>query len=234
MVLKNTPGNGTSGLKSRTGFTGRCIAVKNRVRNPTRVPSGRKGALALLAAVGIIGLLAVVVIPTQESSAHSDNTLSNGACSNCHPSTASTFLSISNLPTSTYNPGQAYTLTISVANANGLAGRNAFDLTVSAGTLSSTDSNVAVLTNNTEAHTSATGDTVSSWTVVWTAPLSGSVKVETWGVDGGGSRTSSEWNQDVRSLSTTAIPEFPTLLLPLVGIAGVLLVVSRISKKGSQ
>jgi hypothetical protein len=227
-------GDGVSSMTSGTGFTGECIAVQNKVPKPAIGPSGRKGAFAVLAAVGIIALLAVVMIPTQESSAHSDNTLILGACSNCHPSTTANFLTISNLPLSTYTPSQAYTLTISVANANGLAGRNAFDLTVSAGTLSSSDPNVEVLVNSTEAHTTATGDTVSSWTVVWTAPSSGSVKIETWGVDGGGSKTTSQWNQDVRTLSTTAIPEFTTLLLPVVGIAGVLIVVSRISKKRAQ
>jgi hypothetical protein len=232
MVLKSTSGNETSGLTSKTGFTGRCVAVQHKVPKPDRGPSGRKAAIAFLAAIGIIGLLAVVVIPTQESSAHSDNTLSLGACSDCHPNPTSTFLSISNLPTSTYTPNQAYTLTISIADANGATGRNAFDLTVSAGTLSSTDPNVAVLGNNTEAHTLV--DTVSSWTVVWTAPSSGNVKVETWSVYGGGSKATSPWNQDVRTLGTTAIPEFTTLLIPVIGIAGVLLVVSRISKKGTQ
>lgn len=232
MALKGTIGDGVSGMTSRTGFTGRCVAVQSNAPKPARGPSGRKGALAVLAGIGVIALLAVVMIPTQQSSAHSENTLSLGACSDCHPSTTANFLTISNLPLSTYTPSQAYTLTISVANANGLAGRNAFDLTVSAGTLSSTDPNVEVLGNSTEAHTLV--DTVSSWTVVWTAPLSGSVKIETWGVDGGGTKTSSQWNQDVRTLSTTAIPEFTTLLLPVVGIAGVLLVVSRISKKGAQ
>ena len=229
MVLKNTPRNETFGLTSKTGFTGRCIAVKNKVPKPTGGTSGRKGALAVLAAIGIIGLLAVVVIPTQQSSAHSDNTLSLGACSDCHPSTATTFLSISNLPTTTYNPGQAYTLTISVANANGLAGRNAFDLTVSAGTLTSTDPNVEVLGNSTEAHTLV--DTVASWTVKWTAPSSGSVKIETWAVYGEGQKSNSHWNQDVRTLSTTAIPEFPALLLPVLGLVGVVVVLAKISKK---
>jgi len=232
MALNGTIGDGVSGMTSRTGFTGKSIRVVRRTPKALQMPGGRKSTLAVMATLGVIAVLAVVLVPSLKGSAHSYNTLADGPCSDCHPAPTSTFLSFSNLPTSTYTPSQAYTITISIADTNGATGANAFDFTVSAGTLTSTDPNVSVLGNNTEAHTLV--DTVSSWTVVWTAPSSGSVKVETWAVFGEGSKSTSHWNQDVRTLSTTAIPEFPTILLPVIGIAGVLLVVSRISKKGSQ
>jgi len=231
MASKGTIGDGVSGMTSRTGFTAKSIRAVRRNPKPLQTHGGRKGTLAVMATLGVIAVLTVVFVPALKGSAHSNNSLVDGACSDCHPAPTSTFLSISNLPTSTYTPGGVYTITISIADTNGV-GRNAFDLTVSAGTLSSTDPHVEVLVNNTEAHTLE--DSVSSWTVVWTAPSSGNVKIETWAVYGGGSKVTSPWNQDVRTLSTTAIPEFTTLLLPVIGIAGVLLVVSRISKKGSQ
>jgi hypothetical protein len=231
MALKGTIGSGVSGMTSGTGFTGESIRVVRRTPKPLQMPGGRNGTLAVMATIGVIALLAIVLIPAQRGSAHSTNTLVDGPCSDCHPTPTSTFLTISNLPASTYIPGGVYTITISIADTNGV-GTNAFDLTVSAGTLSSTDPNVEVLGNSTEAHTLV--DTVSSWTVVWTAPSSGDVKVETWAVYGGGSKITSPWNTDLRTLSDTAIPEFPTLLVPVIGIAGVLFVVSRIPKKGSQ
>jgi hypothetical protein len=228
MVVRNTSGIGKSGMIGRTGSTRRYARVQTKVPKTARGPSGRKGILAVLAAIGVIAVLAVVMVPIEMSSAHSDNTISGGACSNCHPTLTTSFLTFENLPTSSYTPGGVYTITISITDTNGV-GRNAFDLTVSAGTLSSTDSNVEVLGNNTEAHTLE--DSVSSWTVVWTAPMSGDVIVETWGVYGGGSRSTSPWEQDVRILSTTAIPEFPALLLPVLGLVGVVVVLAKISKK---
>lgn len=233
LAVNATTRDGVSGMVSGTGFTGESIRVIRRTRESDRVPGGRKSTLAVMATIGVIAVLTIVLVPALKGNAHSYNTLSDGACSNCHPDPTSTFLSISNLPTSTYTPGLAYTITISIADTNGV-GRNAFDFTVSAGTLSSTDSNVAVLGNSTEAHTSATGDTVSSWTLTWTAPSSGSVKLETWAVYGFGSKSTSPWNHDVRTLGTTGIPEFPTILLPVIGLVGLLVAVSRVSKRGTQ
>jgi hypothetical protein len=232
MASKGTIGDGVSGMTSGIGFTGESIRVIRRKPKPLQMPGGRKGIKAVMAAIGAIAVLTVVLVPALKGSAHSSNTLADGPCSDCHPAPTSTFLSFSNMPTSTYTPGLTYTITINIADANGATGGNAFDITVSAGTLASSDPNVEVLGNSTEAHTLV--DTVASWTVKWTAPSSGSVKIETWAVYGEGQKSNSHWNQDVRTLSTTAIPEFPTLLLPVIGIAGVLLVVSRNSKKGAQ
>jgi hypothetical protein len=185
--------------------------------------------IAVVAVIGVAAVLALVLAPAQRSTAHPDNTLSGGPCSDCHPSTTSTFLTITNLPTTTYTPSAVYTITITIADANGATGQNSFDFSVSAGTLSSTDPNVQVLANNTEAH--AAVYTVSSWTLVWTAPASGSVQVETWGVYGGGSRSTSPWNHDLRTLSGTAIPEFPALLLPIIGVLATIVVAAKVSPR---
>ena len=228
MVVRNTSEKGMTCSIGRTGSTRRYAAVETKVPRTARRPTGRKGTLAVLAAIGVIAVLAVVMVPIERSSAHSDNTISGGACSDCHPPLTSSFLTFADLPTTSYTPGGVYTITISITDTNGV-GRNAFDLTVSAGTLSSPDPNVEVLGNNTEAHTFV--DSVSSWTVVWTAPMSGDVIVETWGVYGGGSKITSPWERDVRTLSSTAIPEFPALLLPILGLVGVVVVLAKISKK---
>lgn len=185
--------------------------------------------IALIAVIGLAAVLALVLVPAEQSTAHPDNTLSGGPCSDCHPSTASTFMTISNLPASTYTPGADYTITIAITDSNGATGQNSFDFAVSAGTLSSSDSNVLVLGNSTEAHAGVYA--VTSWTLVWTAPASGSVQVETWGIYGGGSRSTSPWNHDLRTLSSTAIPEFPMIVLPIVGVLATIVVAARISRK---
>lgn len=136
---------------------------------------------------------------------------------------------ISGLPNASYEPGNAYTITISIIDVNGATGSNSFDFIVTAGTVSSSDPNVLIVSGNQEAHAGVY--TVTSWTVVWTAPSSGSAQIDTWTVWGGGSRTSSPWNHDLRSLNQTGIPEFPTILIPAIGAVGAVVVLARVTKK---
>lgn len=186
----------------------------------------RRKLVVLLTIMASAGMIALILVPANESTAHAGNT--GGACDSCHPTTATTFLTVTGLPASLYVPGQAYTVTISIADTNGATGRNSIDFIVSAGTVTSSDPNVNVA-SSTEAVSSVY--TVSTWTLTWTAPLSGQGTIDVWGVFGGGSRNTSPWNHHTSTLNPSAIPEFSTVVVPLVGILGVVILVTRVSKK---
>ncbi len=192
--------------------------------------SPRRKVMTAAVVLSIAGFLALVALPARESNAHPTNT--GGNCSNCHPSTTLHFLSITGLPNTTYAPGTAYTIIIHVIDTNGATGENSFDFIVSSGTVSSSDPNVGVLAGNLEAH--ALVYTISTWTLTWTAPSSGSPQINTWAVWGGGQLSSSPYNHDTRTLSATAIPEFPTLVVPVLGAVGVVVVVARLTKKRAE
>jgi len=147
-------------------------------------------------------------------------------------------MTVTGLPSGTYVPGQQYTLTISIVDTTPGTGYNSFDLLVTAGTLATTDPNAETNTPtagyNAEASANdlVTPMTATTWTVVWTAPLSGSAGVEIWAVMGDGlTGTLDIWDHE--SYSYSAIPEFPTLLIPVVGAVGALVLASRVSKRKS-
>ena len=192
--------------------------------------SPRKKMLTVVTVLSIAGLLALVALPARDSTAHPSNT--GGNCSNCHPSTTLHFMTITGLPNTTYTPGAVYTITIHVIDTNGATGENSFDFIVSAGTVSSSDPNVGVLAGNLEAH--ALVYTITSWTLTWTAPSSGSPLINTWSIWGGGSLQTSPYNHDTRTLSGTAIPEFPAVIVPVLGFAALVVVIARRSKRKAE
>jgi hypothetical protein len=75
--------------------------------------------------------------------------------------------------------------------------------------------------------------TVDTWTVDWTAPSSGAVTIHVWAVSATDTETGSSAPYDdlIIDIDTTAIPEFTTLLLPVLGLVGVVVVLAKISKK---
>ena len=71
---------------------------------------------------------------------------------------------------------------------------------------------------------------VTTFDVVWTAPLSGSATIEIWAVMGDGAGSMLDiWDREVFSYSS--VPEFPTMLLPIIGIGFAVMLASRLSKK---
>lgn len=224
----------SNGVQRSVGFTANRV---NPGDKPTRMRLtmrhtllsrgiSRRKLAVFLTIIASAGMLALVLVPANESTAHAGNT--GGGCDSCHPTTGTTFLTVTGLPASLYVPGNAYTVTISIADTNGATGRNSIDFIVSAGTVTSSDPNV-VVASSTEAVASIY--TVSAWTLTWTAPTSGQATIDVWGVFGGGSRITSPWNHQTSALNPSAIPEFSTVVVPLVGILGVVLVVTRVSKK---
>ena len=144
-------------------------------------------------------------------------------------------MTLTGLPSGTYVPSQQYTLTITLTDTNGATGENAFDLSVTAGSLSTTDPNAEIQTTPTAGYTAeasandgVTPMRATSWTVVWTAPISGSVTIDIWAVMGDGATgTLDMWDHETSSY--TAIPEFPTLLLPIVAVVCGLILASRLT-----
>ncbi len=221
-------GLGPKGIIDRTGKAG--VAGRRGWAIGTSGISQRKKILTAVTVLSIAGILALVALPARDSSAHPSNT--GGNCSNCHPSTTTRFMTITGLPNTTYTPSTAYPITIHITDTNGATGKNSFDFIVSAGTVSSSDPNVGVITGNLEAH--ALVYTVTTWTLTWTSPSSGSPVINTWTVWGGGQLSSSPYNHDVRTLSTTAIPEFGELIVPVLGAAGVVVVMVSLSKRKAE
>ena len=135
----------------------------------------------------------------------------------------------------TYSPGATYTITIHVNDANGASLENGFLLTLSGGgTLLNPDANVEV---NDPAAVASTADTrpmtVDTWTVDWTAPSSGAVTIHVWAVSANDVDTgqAAPFDEQIITIDSTAIPEFTTLLLPILGLVGVVVVLAKISKK---
>ncbi len=213
------------------GIVGDRIAVEQgnpAARRPRRsVRVSRRMLAALSAIVASLSVIALILAPTGHTTAHPGNT--GGSCT-CHPSTTTTFETITGLPAGTYNPGQAYSVTVSIADTNGATGYNSFDFMVTAGTITSSDPNVKIYTAQ---EAVASVFTVSSWTLTWTAPATGSVSVNGWAVFGGGQMSNSPYNHLTYTLNPVSIPEFTTLLVPVVGMLGAIFVSTRIAKKKS-
>jgi hypothetical protein len=100
-------------------------------------------------------------------------------------------VAISGIPSS-YQPGTTYPLTVSVSGSPGAGG--GFDLSVTRGTLSTSDSN-ARIDNGEATNSNSVG---RSWVVNWLAPSAGSgtaaFHVAGLAADGDGSSAGDAWN----------------------------------------
>ena len=208
------------------------------MRATTAGGKSRRGKSAAVAVtLGAIALLAFALIPASDSTIATP-TREGGNCSNCHPLRTTAFLSTSGMPVGSYTPGLEYTLTITLADTNGATGENSFDLILSAGggTLTTTDPN-AEINSATEASANdgVSPMSVSQWTVQWTAPSSGTVTINVWSVmdETGATGINAPYDHTTTTLSAgAAIPEFPTVLIPVVGI-GLAVVVAMVSTRKS-
>lgn len=190
-------------------------------------PSGRT-RMGILVAIAAAVVAVVALLPASNSTALETN--EGGSCDGCHGAGGTSLMTVTGLPVGSYNPGQDYVITITIADANGVSESNAFDMIVSAGTLTETDAN-AEINSATEASSADSGDfTVSSWTVTWTAPASGSVSFDIWGVYGTSGGAPSDLYEH-ESYNISEIPEFPMVLFPVIGMIGAVLAVSVFRKK---
>jgi len=221
-----------SSRMDRTGLTGEFVKITERPPRAAARKISRKRVVSLLALVGTIVLLAVALAPASISTAQPTREVD---CTGCHDVQSVGMLSVTGLP-ATYTSGATYEITIHVNDVNGEAsGENGFYLTLSAGggTLFNPGPNAEVNT----ATSASTADTrpmsVDTWTVNWTAPSSGSVTVHVWGVSANDVDTgqASPFDEQIITLDTTAIPEFTTLLIPILGLVGVVVVLAKVSKK---
>lgn len=116
------------------------------------------------------------------------------------------------------------------------AGENGFYLTVSGGTLS----NPSAYAEVNSATSASTADTrpmrTSTWSVDWTAPSSGDVTIRVWGVSASDTAVGSKapYDDDTIVVSAGMIPEFPALLLPVVGLIGTILLAATVSKRRAR
>jgi len=221
-----------SGMIADGAFTADIIRpTQKKSTRKVREISGRKGA-ALILTVAVIVLIAVLLAPTDSTSAAPSR---EEDCTSCHDVGADSLLTVTGLPTE-YTPSATYTITIQVNDLNGPNGENGFYLTIDAGTLSDPGPNAEV---NDAAASASTVDTrprpEASWTVDWTAPASGTVNIHVYAVSATDSLTgkSAPSDDDTFLLNPSgAIPEFSSLLLPVVGILGAVLIAARASRRG--
>ncbi len=192
-----------------------------------------RGRLAsALLALSIAAVVAVTIVPVGNTTAFP--TREGGGCSGCHTGAqTAAMLTVAGLPVGSYTPGLDYTITITITDTNGATGENNFDIIASGGTFSTTDPNAEVNTPATGAEASANDAvspmTATSWTVVWTAPSSGSMQIDIWAVMGDGAvGTLDIW--DLETYTYNAIPEFFMVLIPIIGVLAIVVVVSRIRK----
>ncbi len=190
-----------------------------------------KRAAVAVGTIVMIVLLAVLLTPADTSTAAPSR---EQACT-CHDVGAETVLTVSGVPTE-YTPGATYTITITVDDTNGpTAGENGFYLTITGGTLSNPSTDAEI---NDPAASASTADDrpmqTASWTVDWTAPDSGGVTIDVWGVSATDTATGSKAPADQDTFGLALIPEFPALLLPIVGVVGTILLVSMARKRASK
>jgi len=148
--------------------------------------------------------------------------MGDAPCSDCHDGGDNdTIMTVSGIPAQ-YNPSQAYVITIDISDSNGAGvGENSIVINVTVGTLTTSDVNLS-LVSSTEAVSTNDYD-VTQWTLTWTAPTSGDVTFDAWGIagDGSGGRAE-ETDNDIHT--STLIPEFPTLMIPIVSVVALLFI----------
>lgn len=184
-----------------------------------------------MALVGGTILLAVLFAPIDNSTAKPNY---EQACGSCHDVGADSLLTVTGLPAQ-YSPSATYTITITLDDPNGpTAGENGFYLTINGGTLSNPSADAEV---NDPASSASTADSrpmrTSTWTVDWTAPSSGDVTIQVWGVAASDSDTGTNAPYDDDTFVFTVIPEFPALLLPVIGLIGAVVFAAKVSKRKS-
>ena len=218
-------------MLDRTGMTAENVRNHGRRERP-HYGGRRRVVVASIFTAGVaLAVLAVVLAPSADTTAFPGRTggTCQGSSGNCHPVTGTSFLTVTGFPTD-YVPLQEYTITVTIADANGLSGENSFDLILSAGggTVAGVDQYVKNVSAQQVATNEAFNTSVSSWTVKWTAPATGSVTVDTWAVySTGGAASDSPYEHVTTTVNAGAIPEFSGVLLPVVGIVATLVLVSR-------
>jgi len=195
----------------------------------------RRYASLLLTGI-VAGIVAFALIPSQHGSARP--TFTGGDCSDtyggCHDGgQVVSMMTITGLPAGSFVPGQPYSIKVTITDTNGAAtGQNAFDLLINAGTLASSDPNVEIVSSTSEAKANTGVDLklATTFNVTWTAPLTSSADIVIWGVMGDGAGSTHDiWDREAYSYN--AVPEFPVLLLPIVGIGIAVVLAMRLSKK---
>jgi hypothetical protein len=219
---------------ARTSFTGDGVMPKHKRPVGKSYAITRRQGVALTFSVVAIALLALAFVPVDRTSASPSR---ETPCGNCHDVGADTLMTVTGLPAE-YTPSTTYTITITVDDLNGANGENGFYLTIDAGTLSNPGPNAEV---NDPAASASTVDTrprpEASWTVDWTAPASGTANIHVWAVSATDTLTGSSapYDDDTFAISpSAAIPEFHVLLLPIVGIAGIILIAARAKGKAKK
>lgn len=224
------------GLTDRTGVTASVRTPRIRKTYATEKPSSRRRITALLVTVGALALLAVALFPASTTTlGHPTNV--GGNCGNCHPLRTTAFLTVNGLPTGSYTPGHVYTVTVVLADTNGVTGQNNFNFIIptGGGTLATSDPNAMVYsaTQVTPNH-SISPMTFSTWTLQWTAPSSGTVAINVWAVmdETGATGINAPYDHNTITLTAGApIPEFPTLLIPVIGIGLAVVVAATVARR---
>jgi len=188
-------------------------------------------AAIAVAAMALMPVDHTVAFPTREGGN------CGGSSGTCHPFRTASFITVTGLPDGTYTPSTAYVVTISLTDSNGATGENNFNfiLTGAGGTLTTTDPNAEINSaTQASANDLVTPMTVSTWTITWTAPASGSVTIDTWAVVSmtGATLINAPYDHTTVTLTdNTAIPEFPAILIPVLGIGVAVVVAAKMKKK---
>ena len=225
-------------MTSKEGMTDSKKSTRERSPRTVMRQSQRGKIAALVVILGAVVLLTVALVPASDTTLATP-TREGGNCSNCHPFRTTTFLSTSGLPVGSYTPGHVYTGTVTLADANGATGENSFDFILSAGggTLATTDLN-AEINSATEASANdgVSPMSTSQWTVQWTAPASGTVTINLWSVmdETGATGINAPYDHTTTTLTAgAAIPEFPTILIPVVGIGFAVVIAIMITRRSA-
>lgn len=221
-------------MTPRIGLTADAVGPRKVIRRAKARSSNRFRVAALVGVAGFVLLLALAFAPLQTTTATPTR---EGTCDSCHPTGAEGLLIVTGLP-ATYDPSVTYTITITVADTNGATGENSFSMDVTGGVMNlamQTDTNVEINTVNVRASANdgVSPMSVSSWQVKWTAPSSGQVTftvnaVSANDVDNGNNAPT---DSDQIVVDATAIPEFPTLIIPIFAVVGAVLIAARAAKR---
>jgi len=144
----------------------------------------------------------------------------------CHSETADagTTVSITGIPDQ-FTPGDTYLLTINVTSTTVSGNTGGFDLSVTGGTLSTTDPNAKIA----DGEATHKNNNARSWQVNWTAPTGvDSVTFYVAGLASSGSGVGGDaWAKT--SYGVVVIPEFPrtTLLVVLAAVSIMVLFFAR-------
>jgi hypothetical protein len=210
------------------------MTAQVRRKQVRKVRESRRVVIPLvIIALASSGVLAFVLAPVDTGSASPSR---EDACTGCHDTIVETLLTVSGVPAE-YTPGAVYTITIQVDDLNGANGENGFYMMSDAGVFSNPGANAEVNSDTTASTVDTRPRAESSWTVDWTAPLTGTVTIHVYAVSATDASTgiSAPGDDDIVTASAGApIPEFSMLLLPIVGSALVALGVARLSRKRKQ